>query len=357
MVPVKNCVARLALGSALLLALTGLAAASRDNPFKDAKTWAFQLKNLDPGQQAKISASPYDVVVIDSEDFPNGVERQLTPDEITAMKKKPDGSRRLVLAYFSIGEAESYRYYWKPEWNKRKPSWVGKENKEWKENYVVKYWEPAWQHIVYGEPNSFADRILAQGFDGFYIDRADAYYYVGNNDAVKQRMRDFVIKLTSYMRAKKPDVAILVQNAEELLDNKPYVEAIDGIAKEDLLFGISHKEERNKKDDVDWSAKLLKDAQKDGKRIFVIEYLTRATYIAEAKKKLDELDFVMYTGPRGLGELVDPQTIARGVAAAASAATNGSAEAAAPVAAPVAKKPTLLEKAKAKAKALVKKQN
>ena len=130
-------------------------------------------------------------------------------------------------------------------------------------------------------------------------------------------MRDFVVKLTTYMRAKKPDVAILVQNAEELLDNRAYVEAIDGIAKEDLLFGITHREEHNKADDVQESTALLQAAQKSGKKIFVIEYLTKPAYIAEAKRRLDELGFVMYTGPRGLGEMVDPNTIANGVAAAA----------------------------------------
>jgi len=314
---VKNC-ARLALAGIVLAA--GLATAnaqSRENPFKGAKTWAFQLKNLDETQLAKLRASSYDVLVIDSEDYPNGVETFLTPEQITSLKKKPDGSRRLVISYFSIGEAESYRYYWKESWNKKKPSWVGKENKEWKENFVVKYWDPEWQHIVFGSPDAFADRILAQGFDGFYLDRADAYYYLGNNDGVKQRMRDFVIKLTAYMRAKKPDVAILVQNAEELLDNKAYVDAIDGIAKEDLLFGISYREERNKADDVVWSTNLLKDAQKQGKKIFVIEYLSRAGYIAEAKRKLDELGFVMYTGSRGLGEMQDPNFIAAKVAEAA----------------------------------------
>lgn len=311
---------RFAVGAVLLLASVGGALAqARENPFQNAKTWAFQLKNLDAAQQAKIAASPYDVVVIDSEDYPNGVERQLTPSEVAALKKKPDGSKRLVIAYFSVGEAESYRYYWKKEWTKKKPSWVGKENKEWKENFLVKYWEPTWQNIIFGKPDAFADRVIAQGFDGFYIDRADAYYYFGDTADVRQKMRDFIIKLTDYMRAKKPDVAILVQNAEELLDNKAYVAAIDGIAKEDLLFGISHKEDRNKADDVSESSALLLSAQKSGKKIFVIEYLTRAAYIAEAKKKLDELGFVMYTGPRGLGELVDPNTIARGVAAVADA--------------------------------------
>lgn len=333
MASLKMSLMRLTIGCGLLVA--GIATAhaqTRENPFKDAKTWAFQLKNLDAGQQAKIAASPYDVVVIDSEDYPNGVERPLTRAEVDAMKKKPDGSKRLVISYFSVGEAESYRYYWKREWTKKKPAWVGKENKEWKENFLVKYWEPTWQNIIFGRPEAFADRIIAQGFDGFYIDRADAYYYYGDNADVRQKMRDFIIKLTDYMRSKKPDVAILVQNAEELLDNKAYVAAIDGIAKEDLLFGISHKEERNKADDVAESSTLLKSAQQSGKKIFVIEYLTRAAYIAEAKRKLDDLGFVMYTGPRGLGELVDPNAIAKGVAQAASATPE-------PVAATPAAKP------------------
>ncbi|KAB2850966.1 MAG: hypothetical protein F9K44_03160 [Hyphomicrobiaceae bacterium] len=296
-------------GAGLAAALIVLGAASvqaqetRKNPFADAKSWAFQLKNLGPEQQAKIAASPFDLVVIDSEQFPQDKEIPLTREEVERMKKKPDGSRRLVIAYFSVGEAESYRYYWKPEWSKAKPSWIGKENKEWKENYLVKYWEPVWQQIVFGTPEAFADRIIAQGFDGFYIDRADAYYYFGDTKEMRDRMAAFIIKLTNYMRSKKPDIAILVQNAEELLDRADYVAAIDGIAKEDLLYGITHREEPNKRDDVVWSTNLLKGAQLKGKKIFVIEYLTKPSFIADAGKRLGDLRFVMYTGPRGLAEL------------------------------------------------------
>jgi cysteinyl-tRNA synthetase len=291
--------------AALSLGAGAAEAQQRVNPFLSAKSWAFQLRNLGPDQQAKIAASPFDLVVIDSEQFPDDKEIPLTREEVERMKRKPDGSRRLVIAYFSVGEAESYRYYWKPEWSRQKPSWVGRESKEWKNNFLVKYWEPVWQSILYGSPNAFADRIIAQGFDGFYIDRADAYYYFGDTKEMRDRMAGFIIELTAYMRSKQPDVAILVQNAEELLDRPAYVEAIDGIAKEDLFYGITHREEPNKKADVDWSTKLLRDAQARGKKIFVIEYLTKPSYIADARKRLDDLGFVMYTGPRGLAELHD----------------------------------------------------
>jgi cysteinyl-tRNA synthetase, unknown class len=296
----------LAAAAVMALLASPAGAQTRDNPFLKAKSWAFQLKNLGPDEQKKIAASPFDLVVIDSEQFPDTREIPLTKEEVERMKIRPDGSKRLVIAYFSVGEAETYRYYWKPEWNKTKPSWVGKENKEWKQNYLVKYWEPTWQNIVFGSPNAFADRILAAGCDGFYIDRADAYYYYGDTKEARDRMASFIIKLTNYMRAKKPDVAILVQNAEELLDRKDYVAAIDGIAKEDLLYGITHKEEPNKKAEVEWSMGLLKPFRAQNKAVFVIEYLTRADYIADARKRLDDANFVMYTGPRGLGALVDP---------------------------------------------------
>lgn len=274
-------------------------AQSRDNPFLKAKSWAFQLKNLGPEEQAKIAASPFDLVVIDSEQFPEGKEIPLTKPEVEKMKVKPDGSKRMVIAYFSVGEAESYRWYWKPEWTKTKPSWVGKENKEWKENFLVKYWEPVWQKIVF----EFADRIIDAGFDGFYIDRVDAYYYYGDTKQARDQMADFIIKLTNHMRSRKPDVAILSQNAEELLDRPNYVAAIDGIAKEDLLYGISHKETPNKPADVDWTVKLLKPFRAQGKAVFVIEYLTRLDYVRDAKKRLDDMGFVMYMGPRGLQAL------------------------------------------------------
>src|ERR1700730_9851055 len=77
-----------------------------------AKSWGYQLQNVDPQE---IAAAPYDMFVIDySRD---GSDAQaLTADEVAKLKIKPDGERRIVLAYLSIGEAETYRYYWKRHW-------------------------------------------------------------------------------------------------------------------------------------------------------------------------------------------------------------------------------------------------
>ena len=113
-----------------------------------AKSWGYQLQDVDP---EVIAASPYDMVVIDySRDGTS--ETVFTPAELETMKKKPDGGRRIVLSYLSIGEAEKYRYYWKWYWGWFfgwfAPSWRDRQNKEWRGNYAVRYWDPGWQEII-----------------------------------------------------------------------------------------------------------------------------------------------------------------------------------------------------------------
>ena len=286
-----------------VLPLTSALADDRAAALNSVKTWAYQLKDVTQDKIDKIAASPFDMVIIDSSMFPQGKEIRLTRDQIESMKKKPDGSRRLVVAYFSAGECEDFRYYWKPEWNKKKPSWVSKVDKQWKGDYVVQYWQPEWQRIVYGTPDSLIDRIMDAGFDGLSIDRVDAYYYFGDTEERRKQMIDLVKKMTAYIRTKNPNAVILAQNAEELVDHKDYVEAIDAIVKEDLIFGISHTEKVNPTGDIEHSTKLLDKAKTAGKHIFVVEYLTNKDNIARSRKAMKEHEFVLYVGQRDLYEL------------------------------------------------------
>lgn len=305
MLRIRACVAGALMLACHLVTAEAQTPPGKPNPFAGAKSWAYQLNNLGPEQQTRIAASPYDLVVIDyaRSEAEDRIETPLTRDEVARMKVKPDGSRRLVIAYLSIGESEDNRYYWKPEWDRKRPAWMGAESREWKGNYLVKYWEPVWQRIIFGHPQSYVDRILSAGFDGFYVDRADAYYRFGDSADARARMAALLVKLSDYIRARRPDAGIMMQNAEELLERREVVAAIDAIAKEDLVYGISHREERNKRDDIDYSTKLLKDAQGAGKAIFVVEYLKNPKNIAEASRHMADLGFVLYYGPRGLYEI------------------------------------------------------
>ena len=285
------------------MAVRPAAAEERAALLNGVKTWAYQLKDVSQDKIDKIAASPFDMVIIDSSMFPDGKEIHLTRAQVESMKKKPDGSRRVVIAYFSAGEAEDFRDYWKPEWNKSRPGWVYKADKDWKGDFIVKYWDPAWQKIIYGSPTSLIDRIIDAGFDGVSIDRVDAYYYFGDTEERRAQMVDLVKRVSDYLRSKNPQAVVLAQNAEELLPKAAYLDAIDATVKEDLVFGISHKEVGNPSGDITHSTKLLDDSHTKGKKVFVVEYLVKKENIAKAREYMKQHDFVLYVGQRDLYEL------------------------------------------------------
>jgi cysteinyl-tRNA synthetase len=121
-----------------------------------------------------ITATNYDLVVLDLY-FRNSLE--FTTSEINQIRNKANGGKRLVFSYVSIGEAEDYRYYWQPNWNITPPSWLDAENPNWPGNYKVRYWQPEWQQIIYGNDSSYMKKIINAGFDGVYLDLVDAFWY------------------------------------------------------------------------------------------------------------------------------------------------------------------------------------
>lgn len=120
-----------------------------------------------------VSATNYDVIIMDL--FHN--EQVYTSEEIEQLKTKQNGGKRLVICYMSIGEAEDYRYYWQSDWTVGNPDWLVEENPDWEGNYKVKYWQPDWQSIIYGNDSSYLRKILDAGFNGVYLDIIDAFEY------------------------------------------------------------------------------------------------------------------------------------------------------------------------------------
>ncbi len=120
----------------------------------------------------ELSGTNYDILIIDL--FDNDGNK-LTSDDISRLKQKANGGCRLVIAYMSIGEAEEYRHYWASAWESLPPLWLDEENPYWEGNYKVKYWEPDWKDIIFGNPEAYLDLILESGFDGAYLDIIDAF--------------------------------------------------------------------------------------------------------------------------------------------------------------------------------------
>lgn len=266
------------------------------------RSWGYQLQHIDPKRAA---ASPFDLLVVDySKD--GSEETRLTAAEVERLKVRPDGSRRVVVAYCSIGEAESYRHYWQRSWKRDKPAWLLGENPEWEENYAVCFWDPGWQELVCGKPDALVDRILAQGFDGIYLDKCDVTEDLREHFKAAARSRPnldgdmaaFVCRISAYAKAKRPDFAVIMQNAEPLLERVELRRAIDAIAKEELLFGLDRPEAPNARADVEESRRRLDLMKRDGKPVFVVEYLSNPSRIMEAAETARRLGYVLYVAPK-----------------------------------------------------------
>jgi uncharacterized protein (TIGR01370 family) len=94
-----------------------------------------------------------------------------------------------------------------------------------------------------------------------------------------------------------------MQNAEELLSSKQLRDALDGVAKEDLLYGVAAEGHENAAADIDASLGFLKLARNDGLPVLVIEYIHDNESMAKARRRIEAEGFVPYFGPRQLNSL------------------------------------------------------
>lgn len=290
-------------GSELAAAATA-ARGVRQKLMRNVKSWGYQLRQINLGQ---IEQSPLDLVVIDhAVSSKKRFTAELEPDHLSKLKVKPDGSRRVVLGYMSIGEAEVYRFYWQADWLApgKRPAWLADENPQWPGNYRVRFWDPAWQAIIFGNPDAYLDRMIAAGFDGIYLDRADVFADLGPaNPAAEAEMVRFILRLAAYARERNPEFIVVMQNAEELIDHDQLLAALDGIAKEDLYFGINHDGAPNDPDTVSWTVDVLRRVRRAQRAVLVVEYLDDALKAREARRRATAERFVIHFAPRELGEL------------------------------------------------------
>jgi len=293
-------------GAALLFAIYMPSVRERALPWWHAPslarigTWEYQLQSYHLAEPGRTRS---DLLVVDfsRSDPKGGPMVPLTAEEVARLQRKKGGGRRLVLAYLSVGEAEEYRYYWRPEWRASAPEWLIGENCRWPRNHVVRYWQRGWKDIVFSGADSYLARIVAAGFDGVYLDRIDAHHDVERMQAsAREDMERFVVELSGAAKRMKRGFLVVAQNAEDLLSSPAYRAAIDGIAKEDLLYGVGGTGKRNDRALIDWSLRQLQLMRSEGKAVLAAEYLRSAEQIASARSELKSLGIVGVFPPRAL---------------------------------------------------------
>jgi len=273
------------------------ASPSARSAVRHVKLWGCQYQNVDLDE---VAASDLDMIVVDPS-LNDSAGIFVTREDCERLKKKPDGSRRIVLAYLCVGEADIKRWYWPEAWMTEAPSWVGAENPNWNGAHAVQYWHPEWQSLVYKARDSILATILDAGFDGVVLDRVDAYTdWEPGRDRARNEMIDLVVSLATTARKRNPDFVVIAQNAEPLLTSMTFVAALDGHNKESLLTGLKGPDSINTTEDVDWSLNYLRGLQNAGVATLATEYISDTSLIPAVKTRLLELGFVPFFGVRAL---------------------------------------------------------
>ena len=214
-------------------------------------TWMYQIQDLFVGDNLDIlDNTNYDMLVVEpSMNIKD--EHYDTAKLVSTLSTKPNGDKRLLIAYVDIGQAEDYRDYWKDNWvaptknSKGYPDFMITIDPDgWSGNYPVAYWDKRWKDIWLGDDGIIA-KLATEGFDGIYLDWIEAYdedrvleYAKSQNIDAKREMIKFMKELKEKGQEINPNFVVIAQNAQYLLDYAPteYASIIDAIATEDTWF-------------------------------------------------------------------------------------------------------------------------
>ncbi|WP_281024556.1 MJ1477/TM1410 family putative glycoside hydrolase [Methylobacterium segetis] len=267
------------------------------------KSWAIQLQNAQPSE---IASSPYEMAVVDRDWWDGTSIRSYYASEVKLMETPANGvGHREILSYMSVGQASNYRDYWNPSWNSAPPPWLDSYDPNWAGSFSVHYWEQGWKNILFGSPAAYLDRIIKAGFDGVFLDNVSIFHQYdnyafadGSTKTSAERMIDLVAEISAYAKKINPAFHIYSNGGEDLVPKAQFLNAIDGINKESLYYGVPGLGIHNDPAMVSYSEGLLKTAKSAGKTVLNIEYLGQESSITDVIGQDAKNSFLPYFTPQ-----------------------------------------------------------
>ena len=253
-----------------------------------------------------IAGSYPEIVVVDPDYGPN--DEPWTSNDIERLK----ASGAKVIAYLNIGFAEEWRDYWNESWSETDhPEWLEwVEYPGWPGEYFVKYWHPsawepsAWVDILKNE----LDKIISMGFDGVRFDNIDSYTYwedpdsIGLGDVLPQVenastwMIYLVGNLSAYAHSLDPDFIVIANmgGGLELLENESFMNAIDGVEREEVWYSDDQPVDPAETSEVLYYLEMARD---QGKTVYVLDYAWTRSNVEDALAKARDEGFYIYVAP------------------------------------------------------------
>ena len=182
-----------------------------------------------PAEPRVLGRSPAMMLVIDPEGVPAAAVQRL--------RRPTKRFSRLVLAQIDIASVNPAREPLRGTASETAYSWLGPPGCGGDRRYV-RFWDQAWQDMLFRDQGSYVMRVLERGFDGVVLGGAEAFLrWLPERWQAASDMAELVSELAIAVRMRRPGALILVRNGEEIAAHGPVLASIDGIIRVDLLSG------------------------------------------------------------------------------------------------------------------------
>ncbi len=128
----------------------------------------------------------------------------------------------------------------------------------------------------------------------------------GSDRDYRQDMRNFVQAISEYAKDIDPNFIVIPQNGQELItldgeeDGEPdedYLDAIDGVGREDLFYGYDNDDEATPADERDYMISFLDIAESYGVEALVTDYCWTASYVTNSNNWNNAKGYISFAAP------------------------------------------------------------
>lgn len=119
----------------------------------------------------------------------------------------------------------------------------------------------------------------------------------------RQEMRDFVIKIAACSRTQDPDFIAIPQNGQELLTengeaegnpSETYIDAIDGVGREDLFYGYEDDNKPTPRDENEYMIGFLDVALDNEVTVLVTDYCSNHNYMDKSYSENHDKGYISF---------------------------------------------------------------
>ena len=122
----------------------------------------------------------------------------------------------------------------------------------------------------------------------------------------RQHMREFVQEISRYARTSDEDFIVIPQNGQELVtengeeDGQPateYLQAIDGVGREDLFYGYDKDDKATPTDEREYMTAFLDVCESNGVEVLVTDYCSSQSKMDDSYRQNNDRNYISFAAP------------------------------------------------------------